>query len=120
MTLLQRTNQTWKIYLFMGLFVLGSIATLLQGFLYASLGRELAMQLALGGVVLIVGSIVWTVQNVTCPKCRHKLFFHAFRTQGFFVWFSWMLLLEQCPKCGYGAAPKSTGSSKKGKGLKRS
>ena len=44
MTLLQRSDQTWKIYLFMALFVLGSLATLLQGFLYASLGRELAMQ----------------------------------------------------------------------------
>lgn len=120
MTLLQRTDQSWKIYLFMGLFVLGSLATLLQGFFYAPLGRELAMQIAIGGIFLIVGSFVWTGQNLTCPKCHLKLFYHAFRQQGFFRWFSWLLEQERCPKCGFGEAPPGSGRPrKKPKGMKR-
>lgn len=119
MSLLQRTEQTWKIYLFMGLFALGCAATLLQGFFYAPLGKELAMQIGLGGIFLIVGSFVWTGQNLTCPKCHLKLFYHAFRKQGFFSWFSWLLLLEQCPQCSHGETTRSTGSRKRAKGLKR-
>lgn len=119
MTLLERTDQNWKIYLFMGLFVLGSLATLLQGFLYEPLGKELAMQIAMGGIFLVVGSFIWTGQNVTCPQCALKLFYHAFRFHGFFRWFAWLLEQESCPKCGYGTAQRSTGPGKKAKGLKR-
>ena len=118
-TLLQRSDQTWKIYLFMALFVLGSLATLLQGFLYPSLGRELAMQIALGGIFMIVGSFIWAGQSVACPKCALKLFYHAFRHQGFFRWFSWLLEQETCPKCGYGEVQRTAGAKKRAKGLKR-
>lgn len=118
-TLLQRTDQTWKIYLFVALFMLGCAATLLQGFLYAPLGRELAMQVALGGVITIVGSFVWSGQTIVCPKCHLKLFYHAFRKQGFLRWFSWLLEQEQCPGCGYGETHPVTGVRKRARGLRR-
>ena len=119
MTLLERTGQNWKVYLFIGLFVLGCAASLLQGFFYASLGKDLAIQIALGGVFLIVGSFVWAGQNVTCPKCQLKLFYHAFRHQKFLHWFAWLLQLEACPKCGPAAEPRRPRSGKKSTGLKR-
>jgi len=118
-TLLQRTDQAWKLYLFMALFVLGCAATLLQGFFYASLGKELAMQVGIGGIFLIIGSFVWAGQNVTCPKCQVKLLYHAFRHHGFFRWLSWLIEQESCPKCGHGEAPRPAGPRKKAKGLKR-
>jgi hypothetical protein len=118
-TLLQRTDQSWKIYLFMGLLVLGSLATLLQGFFYAPLGRELAMQIALGGMALLIGSFVWAGQSITCPKCQLKLLYHAIRNQKFLNWFSWLLEQETCPRCGYGEVPRSPAPKKRGKGLKR-
>jgi len=118
-TLLQRTDQAWKLYLFMALFVLGCAATLLQGFFYASLGKELAMQVGIGGIFLIIGSFIWAGQNVTCPKCQVKLLYHAFRHHGFFRWLSWLIEQEVCPKCGYGEVPRPTGPRKKAKGLKR-
>lgn len=119
MTLLERTGQRWKIHLFVGLFLAGCAVTLLQGFLYAPLGRELTMQIAIAGVGLIIGSFIWSAQSVTCPECRLKLFVHAFRHQGFFAWFSWLLLLERCPGCGYGAVSPPPRPGKKIKGLKR-
>lgn len=119
MTLLQRTDQLWKIYLFAVLFGLGCAAALLQGFFYAPLGKELAMQIGLGGVGLVVGSFVWAGQNVTCPKCRVKLLYHAFRHHGFFRWLSWLVEQDVCPKCGYGEMPRSSVPRKKVKGLRR-
>jgi hypothetical protein len=117
--LLQRTGQLWKIYLFMALLLLGCAATLLQGFLYEPLGRELAMQIGLGGVAMIAGGFFWAGQDITCPQCRLKLFYHAFRHQGFLRWFGWLLQVESCPKCGHGEQPRSAAARKKGKGLKR-
>lgn len=119
MTLLQRTSQVWKIYLFMALLLLGSALSLLQGFLYEALGKELAMQVGFGGVALIVGGFFWAWQDVTCPQCRLKLFSHAFRHHGFLRWFAWLLQTESCPKCGHGETPRSSAPRKKGKGLKR-
>ena len=119
MTLLQRTNQLWKIYLFAVLFVLGCAAALLQGFFYAPLGTELAMQIGLVGVGLVVGSFVWAGQSVTCPKCQAKLMYHAFRHQNFSRWLSWLVEQEVCPKCGYGKVARTSGARKKAKGLRR-
>lgn len=50
------------------------------------------MQIAIGGMVLLAGSFVWTGMSIVCPKCQLKLFFHALRNKGFFVWFSCLLL----------------------------
>lgn len=119
MSLLRQSGQVWKVTLFMAMLVLGCLATLLQGFFYEPLGRELAMQIAWGGVGLIIAGIIWAVQAITCPKCRLKLFVHAFRTQGFFTWFAWVLQAEVCPRCGHGQAPRSPGAGRRPKGLKR-
>lgn len=119
MSLLKQSGQMWKIYLFVVMLVAGSLATMAQTFLTGTLGKELVTQIAIGGIGLIIGSFIWAVQAITCPKCHLKLFSHAFRNQGFFSWFAWLLQLEACPKCSYGEAPRSTTSRKKTKGLKR-
>lgn len=119
MSLLKQSGQMWKIHLFLGMLVTGSLATMAQTFLTGSLGRELTTQIAVGGVGLIIGSFIWAVQAIICPKCQLKLFVHAFRNQGFFSWFAWLLQLEVCPKCSHGETPRSTTYRKKTKGLKR-
>lgn len=119
MTLLQRSGQLWKIYLFGAGLLLGSLATLCQGFLYQPLGKELAMQIALGGVGLIVGSFVWAGNAIRCPQCELKIFFHALRQRGFLSWFAWLLQQEECPQCAYGGRSPAGRGGRKAKGLKR-
>lgn len=112
-TLLQRTNQSWKIWLFVALLLIGCAATLLQGFLYAPLGKELAIKIAVAGLGVLIGVFIWAAGSIRCPECQQKLFLHAVTKEGFLTWFSWLLQVESCPKCGHGEEPR------KGKGLKR-
>jgi len=118
--LLQRTNQTWKAWLFVVTLILGGIASLLQGFLHEALGKEVAIQIAIAGIGLVIGSFIFAGLSITCPKCELKLFLHAFREQGFFSWFSWILQQESCPRCGHPETPRPVGAKRKPKGLKRS
>jgi len=118
-TLLQRTNQSWKVWLFVALLLVGCAATLLQGFLYKPLGKELAIQIAVGGVGLLIGAFLWAGGAVRCPQCELKLLIHAITKEGFFTWFSWLLQVDSCPKCRYGDVPRKTGSRRRVKGLKR-
>jgi hypothetical protein len=118
MTLLQHTGQLWKIYVFGAALIVGSLATLCQGFLYGPLGKELAMQITLGGMALIIGSFMWAGLNIRCSQCQLKIFFYALRKKGFLSWFAWLLQQEECPQCGSGR-PRPVGPGRKAKGLKR-
>ena len=118
-SLLQRTNQLWKIYVFVGALVLGCAATLFQGFLYEPLGKEVAIKIAVAGMALIIGIFLWAGQSIRCSKCQLKIFFYALTHKGFFAWFAWLLQEENCPQCGPAEAPRSTRSKRKTKGLKR-
>jgi hypothetical protein len=113
------SDQRWKIYLFVALLFVGSTVTLLQGFLYEPLGRERAMQVAIAGMLLVVGAFVWAASAIRCPQCQLKLFVHAIRKEGFFAWFAWLLQAEHCPQCGHPPAPPSAGPRRKVKGLRR-
>lgn len=119
MSLLERSGQVWKIWLFGAMLVLGSAASLLQGFMVEPLGREMAMRAAVAGMGLVAGSFLWAGFAVRCPKCDLKLFWHALRKEGFFSWFAWLLQVEDCPHCGHAAAPRTTAPRRKAKGLKR-
>ena len=118
-SLLQRTNQLWKIYVFGGALILGCAATLLQGFLYEPLGKEAAMKIAVAGMALVIGSFIWAGLNIRCPKCQLKVFFHALRHKGFLSWFAWLLQAEDCPQCGPAQVPRTASLRRKAKGLKR-
>jgi hypothetical protein len=118
-SLLKQTNQMWKIYVFGIALLLGSAASLLQGFFYEDLGQQLAMRIGMLGIALLVSGFIWAGFNVRCPSCQLNLFAHAFKTQGFFTWFAWLLQVESCPQCGQPELPRSTGPRRKVKGLKR-
>jgi hypothetical protein len=119
-SLLQRSNQEWKVWLFVVMLILGSATTLFQGFLYEPLGKEMAIRIAVAGMGLIVVGFVWTGIAVKCPKCQLKIFWHAITKEGFFSWFSWLLQVEACPHCGYNkSSPPTAPPKRKNKGLKR-
>jgi len=101
LSLLERSNQRWKIHLFIGLMAIGAGVTLFQGFLYTPLGKDLTMQLAVAGMVLIAVTFYWAGQNIVCPQCHLKLLYYAITKVGLGTWYVWLLNEEKCPKCGY-------------------
>lgn len=108
MSLIERSKQRWKIYLFLVLMALGAGVTLLQGLLYKPLGRELTLQLVVGGMLLIIATFVWAWQSIVCPGCGRKLLAYAITKVGLGTWFVWLLSEEQCPQCGYSGRPATS------------
>lgn len=100
-SLLEKSNQRWKVFLFIGLMALGAAVTLLQGLLYTPLGKELTTQLVIGGMVLIAATFFWAGQNIVCPQCKLKLLYYAITKVGLGSWYDWLLTEEKCPDCGY-------------------
>jgi predicted RNA-binding Zn-ribbon protein involved in translation (DUF1610 family) len=100
-SLLERSKQRWKIYLFITLMGIGAGITLLQGFLYDPLGKELTTQLAVGAMVIIVVTFIWAGQNIVCPHCGLRLLYYSITRVGLGTWYVWLLSEEKCPKCGF-------------------
>lgn len=115
MSLLAVSQQRWKLFLFLAVMALGAAVTLLQGFLYAPLGKAPVQQLVLGALAAIVGTLLWACLDLVCPRCRLKLLWHAVAKVGFASWFAWLLTTETCPGCGYSGRPESPA----GKGRRR-
>lgn len=117
LSLLERSNQRWKISVFIALMALGAMVTLFQGFLYGPLGQELTVKLVVGAMILIIVTFVWAGQSIVCPKCELKLLYYAITKVGLGTWYVWLLTEEQCPKCRYtGQSAPTTGSRGKGRG----
>ncbi len=117
MSLLERSKQRWKIYLFITLMGIGAGITLLQGFLYDPLGRELTTQLAVGAMVVIVATFIWAGQNIVCPHCGLRLLYYSITKVGLGTWYAWLLTEEKCPTCGFDghSTPKAAKQDKSGK-----
>lgn len=101
MSLLERSKQRWKIYLFITLMGIGAGITLLQGFLYEPLGKELTTQLVVGAMVLIAATFYWAGQNIVCPQCGLRLLYYSITKVGLGSWYIWLLNEEKCPDCGF-------------------
>ena len=120
MSLLERSNQRWKIYLFIALMAVGAGVTLFQGFLYTPLGKELTTQLVVGGMVLIAATFYWAGQNIVCPQCGLKLLYYSITKVGLGSWYVWLLSEEKCPDCGYsGHATPAAASRDKFRGTRK-
>lgn len=123
MTLLQRTRQVWKLYVFVTLMALGAGITLLQSFLYRFLEKETITYLVIGGMILVIGVFAWAYASITCPNCKLKLFWHSITKEGLGTWFTWLVNLETCPHCenrdGRPASPPGQGKSRSGSGRQR-
>jgi hypothetical protein len=117
-SLLERSNQRWKLYLFITLMGLGAILTLFQGLLYEPIGKDLTVKLAIAAMVLIAATLVWAFRSIACPACEQRLLAYAITKVGLGTWFVWLLEQEKCPKCGYTGRP-SQGPAKPGKRKRR-
>ena len=100
LNMLKRTNQLWKLYVFIASMVLGAGITLFQSFLYRWLQKETIIALVIVGALLVVGAFAWAIVSITCPNCKLKLFKHSITNEGLGTWFIWLINLEKCPQCG--------------------
>lgn len=108
MSLLEHSQQRWKIKVFIGLMALGAGVTLFQSFLYDPLGKELAVKVAIGGMVLIVATFLWAGHNIVCPRCGLRLLYYSITKVGLGTWYEWLVSEEKCPQCGYPGELKLT------------
>lgn len=117
MSLLKRTDQLWKLYLFVSAMAVGAGITLFQSFLYRLLEKAVITYLVIGGMLLMVGVFAWVYSSITCPNCRLKLFRHSIFEEGLGKWFVWLINLEKCPQCGSrdGLAPTPNFKQEKSK-----
>lgn len=117
MSLIKRTNQQWKVYVFIGLMTLGCALTLSQPLYKDWLGESLTLRVGINAMMLVVANFVWACLFITCPHCKLKLFFFALTKKGLGSWFAWLTEEDKCPQCGSldGSAPPAPkyGKSKK-------
>lgn len=100
MSVLQRTDQLWKLYVFALAMALGAGLTLFQSFLYKLLEKETITALVIGGMLLVIGAFAWAYTSISCPNCKLKLFWYSITKVGLGTWFTWLINLEKCPQCG--------------------
>jgi len=121
LTLLKRTDQLWKLYVFVALMALGAGVTLFQGFLYRVMDKETITYLVIGGMLLVTGVFAWAYSSIICPACKLKLLWYSITKEGLGTWFTWLINLEKCPQCeklnGSAASNNKRGKSKS-KGLR--
>lgn len=95
----QRTGQVWKA-------VAGLLSMLLGiGLIYWSISAYQTPQMKLP--VLVAGTILAAIGTfypgfaVRCPNCRDPWLWRAMSRRPHRQWLSWLLLQDNCPKCGY-------------------
>ena len=100
MSLLRRTDQTWKLNLFVACLALGVGITLFQWMLTEPLGEELTVKIVVGVLFLVIMRVACACLFIVCPRCNLRLIPHALRTAGLGGWFNWVRDVEACPGCG--------------------
>ncbi|MBI5024954.1 MAG: hypothetical protein HZC18_08190 [Candidatus Omnitrophica bacterium] len=89
----QRTNQTWKIGIFLVLLFLSPIGF----FVWISMENQNSA-LLLGTVSGII-SIIWLTQSIKCPKCGYKPIWSIMKSAPASEWFIKITNLKECPSC---------------------
>jgi CBS domain containing-hemolysin-like protein len=101
-TWLRKTNQRWKIVLFC--FAMVITAVLFFGGDYApkSLAAHLPKDivLILYGTALGVVALLWIGFSIRCPACRKNIGGYMISTFDWRVWFTTLVSMESCPRCG--------------------
>lgn len=103
MSLLQRTNQLWKILIFCIVGAIGGSVIVFQGRLYSPLGEDFTILLVGLSTFLMVVTFVWASLSIKCPECNLRLFWHAVKKEKCGNWFTTLVSQEACPSCGYNA-----------------
>lgn len=87
-------------------FVPGALAVLFSG----SIGSVLKLQswlIAVVGLLALVVGLYWSASGAKCPSCRLNLLWHGMTHAQNADWFTWLVTVRSCPRCGYPASDRS-------------
>ena len=99
-SILNKSNQSWKLSIGMFISIIASIAVLYMAFNTKNYTPAQFLMMFAGCIVLMVGSIVWQAYSIRCSRCREKWFLIAIARQKSSRWLTWLLSQTQCPNCG--------------------
>ncbi len=95
-------HRPWKLYLGLGLVLVGSVLMFLPGFLPGAISsHSFGDQFAAAGAVVAALGLFGLLLLPTCPHCGLRLFPHAISSQNASDWLRWLLSVSTCPRCGY-------------------
>lgn len=87
-------------------FVPGALAVLFSG----SIGSVVKLQpwhIAVAGLFALVVGLYWSASGARCPSCRLNLLWHGMAHARHADWFTWLVAVRSCPRCGYSASVHS-------------
>jgi uncharacterized membrane protein YdcZ (DUF606 family) len=100
MRFMRATGQTWKFAIPFALTVVSGAMIPFQFTLARLLGTE-AGYIALLSLAVGVPTFLLSVVSVQCPHCALKIVWYAITKKDHREWFTWLITVERCPKCGY-------------------
>jgi hypothetical protein len=103
-SLVARTGQTWKVYVFLVLLVGGGVAFALMIFALNSLevSRWLPDSGTLSTVTVVAGLVAfaWLWFSLRCPDCGQAIAPRVIQEEAASSWWRTLLTMSRCPNCG--------------------
>lgn len=93
------------------LFVPGALAVLFSGAISSALKMEPWMVGAAGLLAMMAG-LFWSASGAKCPRCKMNLLRHGMTHARNADWFTWLLTVHSCPRCGYPTSDRSGGQAR--------
>ena len=98
-SIIKKSGQWWKAHIaFWGLVAGG-------GIMFIGLAnldkKELAVSLALVGVILGLASFIYGCLSIRCPNCKARWIWLGVSGKSSNEWVHWLLSRSQCPECNY-------------------
>ena len=100
---IERTNQAWKIWIFIIFIFLGAISFLCMVMSINGIqipNRNGEIEFATSFILLTFGALTWLILSLRCPKCAHKPVWPILKSAQVNEWLRVIAALECCPKCG--------------------
>ena len=100
-SVIKTTGQWWK--------ALAGFAGLMAGTALLFAGFSFGIVLVPIGFAIGLGSAIFAVAAIRCPRCGNRWVWSAMRTQASDSWLAWLLARSECPECGHpSSAPAPT------------
>ena len=98
-SVIRKTGQLWKMYLFFWGVVIGG---LVMFYGLANLGNaEIGFALSLSGMGVGIFSFIFGCVSIRCPKCNARWLWQGVSGKSSKEWLHWLLSHSECPKCKY-------------------
>ncbi|HZD53807.1 MAG TPA: RHS repeat-associated core domain-containing protein, partial [Woeseiaceae bacterium] len=88
------------------LFVPGALAVLFPGWFGSVLKLE-PWIIGVVGVVTLLSGLYWSAGSAKCPRCKLNLLWHGMTHATSADWFTWLVTVRTCPRCGYPESDRS-------------